>query len=106
MQVTWFGKQYDASIYRDTSQAPTPVGIACMYCEEPILIGEDGFFDSGSNAFHRECWLRMLIGSIAHQRQLCPCYLPESEAQQHEPQGLSRRQAAKLAVDYYEGIID
>ena len=48
----------------------------------------------------------MLIGSVAHQRQRRTCYLPESLAQQDEPDGLSRRQAAKLAVDYSEGAID
>jgi len=106
MQVTWFGKQYDAPIYYDTTQAPTPVDVACMYCDELILMGEDGFLDSGSNPFHRECWVRMLIGSVAHQRHLCTCYMPEGAAQPHEPEGLSRRQTAKLAVAYHEGTIE
>jgi len=106
IKAAWFGKQYDAPFYRDAQRVPTPVAVPCIYCEEPIQIEDDGILSSCLDALHRTCWIRMLVGSIAHQRHVCPCYLPEGEAQQHEPVGMSRRQAARLAADYYEGIID
>jgi hypothetical protein len=104
MELTWFGKQYDAPIYYDCKQVPAPVGRACTYCEEDILLDEDGFVDGEGSPFHRECWLRLLVGSVAHQRGLCGCYQHESVAMSEESEGfLSRREAAKLAVAYYEG---
>lgn len=57
---------------------PAPVGMVCMWCDEPI-----GMFDSGeilhvaskeqppaSAPVHREC---MLIGIIGHKYGICSC---------------------------------
>jgi hypothetical protein len=104
MELTWFGKQYDSPVYHDCKQVPAPVDSQCLYCDEDILPEEDGFIDGAGSPFHRECWLRILVGSVAHQRMLCGCYQHASIAVSEESEGfLSRREAAKAAVAYHEG---
>jgi hypothetical protein len=99
--INYFGKAHEAPIYRHTFQIPTPVGRACAYCFEPILETDDGFSDSAKTPFHRECFLRLLSGSVAHQMRLCSCYLGENADQCVE--GASRRHAARLAMAYALG---
>jgi hypothetical protein len=101
MMVRYFGKAYDAPIYKGTLQIPTPDRVKCMYCEEFILMGEDGFIDSTYNAFHRECWIRMILGSVAHQSGTCSCFTKDGG--EHDPPDMTRREAAKLALAYSEG---
>ena len=98
--VTYFGKDYGAPIYRESYQIPTPVGTPCMYCEEPILEGEDGFRDGGGAFFHRECLLRGIIGSVSHQSKTCSCYTRDRLG--CEEDGISRREGARRAVAYWE----
>lgn len=65
----------------------------CEFCEEPILSGEapPGF------KCHRECLLRQVIGSVAHQQGRCSCY-----GFTEEPTGLTARQDARAAVALWE----
>jgi hypothetical protein len=101
MPVTYFGKAHDAPIYRHTFQLPAPVGQPCMYCGEAILEGTDGFRDSVNNPFHRECFLRLLLGSVAHQMRACSCFLGEQAVDC--PERISRRHDARLAMAYALG---
>lgn len=103
--VSWFGKRHNAPIYEDTPQVTTPVGKKCLNCDEPILQGEDGFVECSNNAFHRACFLRRIIGSLAHQMGVCSCYKGGSEL--HDPPGLTKREAAEAALAYHEyGQVD
>jgi hypothetical protein len=98
-QITYFGQAHDAPVYQETRQVPTPVNQNCMYCGEPILLGEDGFLDSCKNPFHRECFLRILSGSVSHMMKACSCF--REDAIDCED-GITLRQGAKLALEYRE----
>ena len=60
--------------------------------------GEDGFVDAGGTPFHRECWLRIIFGSVTHQSGMCSCHGVVEEVQ--EPG--SKRDQARCAVAFYE----
>jgi hypothetical protein len=80
--------------------------MCCAYCEEPILSGEPleraphvpGEGKVVWQTFHRECFVRMLVGGLNHQRRDCTCC---GGALPPDPPGLSRREAARQAVAYY-----
>jgi hypothetical protein len=99
MPITYFGKAHDAPIYKHTFHVPTPVGQSCMHCGEGILEGEDGFQTDEKSPFHRECFLRLLSGSVAHQMRACSCFLGDQAVDCEE--GLSRRHSARLAMAYF-----
>jgi hypothetical protein len=96
--MLWFGKRDNAPIYDDCPQVSTPIGTVCDHCVEEIQMGESGFIVSG-RLFHQECWLRLIIGSVGHQMKLCTCF-KGPEAALEDPENLSIREAAKLAVEY------
>lgn len=76
----------------------TPV---CLYCDEAILEGEP--FDTvngGADTLHAECLLRMVIGSVGHQRERCPCF----GGVEGDPVGLSRREAARAAAMVFHAL--
>lgn len=72
----------------------------CEYCGEPIIPG-----DALSNAtlngkpVHHECGARPVLGSLAHVEGRCSCYV--EGADELDPPGLTRRQAAKATLDAY-----
>jgi hypothetical protein len=71
--------------------------LPCVYCEEPILPGETYPVERTPNLqnVHRECVIRMFLGSAAHQLKECTCYGGDRE----DPPGMTRRDAARLAFD-------
>lgn len=71
------------------SFSPDEYGLV-SYC-----IYEDG---AASIARHRECELRMVVGSVGHQLGLCSCFGGTYE----DPPELTERQAAKRAADMWE----
>jgi len=71
---------------------------ACLYCEEPIGPGDETSPASlNGQRLHRECGVRMVAGSAAHQLKECSCYGGDRE----DPPGMSTRNAARLALDTY-----
>jgi hypothetical protein len=78
----------------------TPVGWPCVWCEEQIGVADDGIIDASGNVFHRECFMRPIIGSVAHLLRRCCCFVPNST--EDDPKGYSKREAAKLALDLWE----
>jgi hypothetical protein len=103
--TSWFGTRYAAFIYHDVDKIPTPVGKVCLYCEEAIDEGDDGFMMSVAalgeitqQPIHRECMIRMTVGSVAHQMRTCSCFRKGSE--EHDPPGASKRQSARAALLY------
>lgn len=84
----------------------TPVGQRCIWCSESIVEGDSGIIidliDGTSQPkdaiYHRECFLRTVFGSLGHQMQVCGCYGGQLE----DPPGISKREAAKTAVAFYE----
>ena len=89
----------------DKQTVHTPVGEACLHCEEPIRDGDPGMlmphFDGESareRPYHRECMLRGVVGSVGHQLKRCSC----RGGQQEDPPFLSRRRQALAAVFLFE----
>jgi hypothetical protein len=78
----------------------------CLYCEEPVLPGEQARVGFQGQAMHQECGFRMAVGSLGHLKGLCGCEAirlgqPIPETAEHDPPGLTRRQAARAAYDYF-----
>jgi hypothetical protein len=110
--MRWFGQRYRAPVYRDVERMTTPVGVACGHCDELFVEGDDGFampFLTGDGtalpahaSFHRECHLRQVLGSVAHIQKLCSCYVPGAD--EGDPVGMTKREAARAAVREYERL--
>lgn len=96
----WFGAWHPAPAYLDTPEVETPVGAPCGYCEETILAGDDGFIDAGGKPFHRACFLRMVIGSVAHVQHRCSCFV--QGAHEGDPPGMTLREGAEAALEAFK----
>ena len=80
------------------TDCPDPDRPQCAHCDEPILPGDDmTTTNDGDLLFHRECLLRGVIGSVAHQRRECSCYGGTGE----DDPNLTRREAARAAFRYW-----
>jgi hypothetical protein len=82
-----------------------PTEELCCWCEESFLEGEVGFVmdqithDEAKDSFwHRECLIRNVMGSVAHQRKECSCFGGEGE----DDSSLTKREAAKAAYEESE----
>jgi hypothetical protein len=76
------------------------MGALCAHCNEPIAANDAGFLMSPpvAVAFHRACFLRSVVGSVAHQMRLCSCFVPGSTCS--DDPNLTRRQAAEAAMAF------
>lgn len=90
---------------QDVPHTETPTGTACMRCEEDILVGDTGVLmplvDVGGVreiAYHHECFLRGVLGSVGHQQKKCSCYGGTEE----DPLKMTRREAARAAVALHQ----
>ena len=70
--------------------------MTCQWCQEGIL-PEDNPEPIGN--MHWECGLRSVIGPVAHLQRRCQCFEPGST--EHDPPGMSRREAAQAAAQLY-----
>lgn len=84
-----------------------PIGQPCVWCGEAFTADDKGVAlpYAGASAkdppevnYHRECFLRTVIGSVAHLEQRCTC----CGGTEHDPPGISLRQAAIEAVELHE----
>lgn len=92
-----FGKYWENC--QNLEKVPVPIGQICLFCEEPIQRYHSGeMINDGTTAVHRECLVRQVVGSIGHQQKKCSCYGGNEE----DPSGLSKRQAAILACQYFD----
>jgi hypothetical protein len=94
-------KFFGMGAVKDPNRVEVPVGQKCVYCEEVIELADPGFMipQLGLNTWsyspwHRECFLRTVVGSVSHQRRQCRCYGGEGE----DDLNLTRRAAAKAAI--------
>jgi len=100
MSMMWFGKWHPAPAYSDCPQTETPAGRACVYCDELIAVGEDGWIYDNGSVHHRECQFRAVVGSVAHQQKRCSCFGGNGTDKED---GMTRREGAQAALDYHEG---
>lgn len=73
----FFGDPWDAPAVDYASRADTPVGQTCLYCTEPIVEGDRGWYTallSGGVArpayVHVEC---EMLGTMGHTYDVCSC---------------------------------
>ena len=93
----------------DFERAATPVRTDCAHCGEPIKDGDDGWIvpylggpdDPRELVYHEACYLRGIIGSVAHQQGRCSCYVEGSTC--GDDPSLTRRQAAEAALKIFRG---
>lgn len=72
----------------------------CQHCGEPLLPDEPRSpMMVNGQPVHHECGARMVLGSVAHVEGRCSCYVPDAD--ELDPPQLTRRQAAKAALDAY-----
>lgn len=65
----------------------------CAWCDEPL---EPPIYPGG---MHRECSIRMMIGSVAHQSQMCSCFGgPPDDL----PPGRTLREDARVAAELFD----
>lgn len=74
--------------------------IVCFHCREEVKEGEDRFECANGPIAHRNCFLRGVIGSVAHVLRKCRCFVPGSFL--GDPEGMTVRQAADAAVQVWE----
>lgn len=82
----------------DHERITVPVGEPCSWCEEPIAAYELGYSlmcmgeDFAKRIYtHRSCFLRGVIGSVAHIERRCSCYV--HGAGDGDDPNLSKREA-------------
>jgi hypothetical protein len=63
-----------------------------------VLPGETAPALVNMQDYHRECVIRIVVGSAAHQLGDCTC----SGGRREDPASMTKRQAAVLAVETYE----
>lgn len=73
--------------------------MTCLYCSEPIT-SDEPVQDIRNGSLHKECYIRMVLGSAAHQLRECACYGGERE----DPPNVSPRDAARLAYDTFKTL--
>jgi hypothetical protein len=91
----YFGEPWNPGIAR-LEPVATPIGQPCLHCQETIEYGDQGLMVPAP--VHLECFLRMVVGSIAHQNRTCACFGGSDEP----PPGLTRREEAIAAIAHYE----
>lgn len=99
--MTWFGESWDADLCFECDHIETPVGQPCSWCEEEIAEGDRGVTYSNGPVAHLHCFIRGTIGSVAHIRKECSCFVFGSTC--GDPEGMTKREAATAAVKEYFG---
>lgn len=98
----WFGRRHDAAAYTTDAKTRTPIGAICVHCQEMIAPEDDGWISSNGVVFHRACFVRGFVGSVAHLERRCGCFIPGSA--EGDPPELTVREAAELALVTFEAM--
>ena len=101
--MKYFGAHGHSPICDELERIEAPTCAPCGRCGEPITRSDDGFAvpclgEPLLVAYHRECFVRGIVGSVAHQQKKCSCFGGVGE----DDPALSRRDAAKAAVAFFE----
>lgn len=100
--MMYFGEVFGCPL--DMERIDTPTMAPCARCGEYIRSSDDGFAvpvmgEPLLAAYHRACFMRGIIGSVAHQEKRCSCFGGTGE----DDPNLTMRQAAEAAVKLWEG---
>lgn len=103
--TAWFGEPWGAPVCHSSPRVPVPVGEDCHWCEERIVDGDSGFgmptfgwAGATTTYMHKECFMRMIVGSVGHQLKVCGCFGGTDDC---EPSNMSKREAAQAAADLF-----
>lgn len=109
--MKWFGESWGAPICKPEDHAEAPVGEPCIHCEEPIQEGDKGIitpfltdwvdkdtFVEKEVPYHYACFMRNIVGSLAHINKTCSCFGGTEE----DPPDMTKREAAEAALKAYE----
>jgi len=70
----------------------------CLFCDEPVTPGDLAVpINDGTTLVHRECMLRTVLGSVAHQKHRCSCY----GGDEGDDPALTPRENARSAVAFW-----
>lgn len=77
--MRWFGPSWGAPCCDPERHIDTPIGEACAWCDEPIGADDSGVTlgplasPTDTDHHHLNCWLRQVVGPLAHQTGECSC---------------------------------
>jgi transcriptional regulator with XRE-family HTH domain len=106
--MKWFGPRVGLEWVMGLPDGRTPAGESCLYCQEQIVhgdagvhlshvrAGDDGRWIQEPAVAHFACQLRQMVGSVAHLRRRCSCYVPGGN--EHDDPALSMRENALAAA--------
>lgn len=102
--MKYFGRVHGCPL--DMERIDPPNCAPCTHCSEPITGADDGFAlpvvgETVLAAYHRACFMRRVIGSVAHQQKRCSCYVAGASC--NDDPNLNVRQAAEAALKFWEG---
>jgi hypothetical protein len=101
--VRWFGQSWGASVCDPVDHVETPAGENCTRCGEQLQATDTGVIlpyasdPPASMPYHRNCYLREIIGSVGHQNGNCSC----RDGGGGDPPGMTLREAADAAVTLF-----
>ena len=101
-----FGFDSDPDWFEET--IPTPVGETCLHCDDPILEGERGVTmpliaadrQPRVAVYHWECHLRLIVGSVRHQRGQCGCFTGDFSVDDDADYPSRRAAAIAAAIEF------
>jgi len=89
---------------RDIEKVAPPEDASCFRCDESIEDGDSGYLvphmgkdGTSEEPWHRECFLRSIFGSVAHQKGECYCFGGEGE----DDPNLTVRENARESERYF-----
>lgn len=105
--MQYFGPDLAIRVGTWKSAVDIPVGLSCLFCKEMIGLSDSGIMmphiisqtETKVEPWHLECHQRAIFGSVAHQKDECNC---SSQHTTEPPDEMTKRQAARAAVQFYE----
>jgi hypothetical protein len=80
-------------------QPPAP----CLRCGELVLETEKRhYYSNRPEPVHHACFMRPIIGSVAHLEKRCGCFVPGAD--DNDDPNLTPRQAAQAALELWERL--
>lgn len=106
--MKWFGPfPWGAAACDSLERVDIPIGRPCSWCEECIDDESKGYLiphlgeTLEEQPIHLECFIRFIVGSIAHQTHECSCYGGTASDEDFPWPVVSKRDAAERAYKYY-----
>lgn len=96
--MPWFGESWGAPVCDPAEHVETPFGAVCIHCDELIDEDDAGFVYMNGPVAHRDCFIRGAVGGLNHVLGRCSCC---GGTEPPDPPGISRREAARLAVEAF-----